>query len=232
DSLANALEQSAEQVPSERAEEGLRESAEAAREAASQMRSAAQSARQGQRQRAQQQAQAAGEALAPVEKQIREERENLQEEMKEEVIAALDRLLAETSRLLSRQHAVADAFRRGALAGPLRAEESMLEESTGKLLEQVIDVSGMNALISPRIGVALAGARDGMRAAIEATSSVSPSLGTATDRAGEAVDYLALAAYSLLRSRESVENAESGSGLAEAMQQMQQAAGAQGELSD
>jgi hypothetical protein len=232
DSLASALDQSAEQVPSERTEEGLRESAEAAREAASQMRNAAQSARQGQRQRAQQQAQAAGEALAPVEKQIREERENLQEEMKEEVIAALDRLLAETSRLLSRQHAVADAFRRGALAGPLRAEESMLEESTGKLLEQVIDVSGMNALISPRIGVALAGARDGMRAAIEATSSVSPSLGTATDRAGEAVDYLALAAYSLLRSRESVENAESGSGLAEAMQQMQQAAGAQGELSD
>lgn len=232
DSLAAALEQTAGEVPSDQAEQGLQQTAESARQAAQQMRDAAQSARRGERQRAQQQAQAAGEALAPIERQIREEREELQEAMKEEVIAALDRLLAETSRLLGRQHTVAEAFRRGALAGPLRAEESMLEESTGKLLEQVIDVAGKNALISPRISTALAAARDGMRGAIEATSSVSPSLGAATDRAGEAVDMLALAAYSLLRSRQNVENAESGTGLEEAMQQMQQAAGAQGELSD
>jgi hypothetical protein len=232
DSLAAALEASADKMPSEQTQAGLQEAAQQAREAAQQMRNASQSARQGRRQQAQQQAQAAGEALKPIEKQVQDEREEMQEAMKQEVIAALDRLLAETSRLLGRQYAVAESFRRGALAGPLRTEESMLEEGTGKLLEQVIAVAGKNALISPRISVALAAARDGMRGAIEATAAASPSLGLASDHAGEAVDALSLAAYSLLRSKQNVENAESGSGLEEAMQQMQQAAGQQGELSD
>lgn len=232
DSLAADLEASAGKMPSEQAQEGLQEAAQMAREAAQQMRNASQSARQGRRQQAQQQAQAAGEALKPIEKQVQAEREEMQEAMKAEVIAALDRLLAETSRLLGRQYTVAESFRRGALAGPLRAEESMLEEGTGKLLEQVIAVAGKNALISPLTSVALAAARDGMRGAIEATAAASPSLGLASDHAGEAVDALSLAAYSLLRSKESVENSQSGSGLEEAMQQMQQAAGQQGELSD
>lgn len=232
DSLAAALDAGAEQVPSDQAEAQLQQAAESARSAADQMRKAAESARQGKRQQAQQQAKAAGESLRPMEQQIREGRESMQEAMKEEVIAALDRLLAETSRLLSRQYAVAEAFRRGALAGPLRAEETMLEEGAGKLLEQVIAVAGKNALISPRISVALAAARDGIRSAIDATSAASPSLGLAADRAGDAVDALSLAAYSLLRSRQNVDNAQSGSGLEEAMQQMQSMAGQQGELSE
>lgn len=232
DSLAASLDASAERMPSEQTQEGLQQAAEQAREAAQQMRNASQSAKQGRRQQSQQQAQAAGEALKPIQKQVQQEREEMQEAMRAEVIAALDRLLAETSRLLGRQYAVAESFRRGALAGPLRAEESMLEEGTGKLLEQVIAVAGKNALVSPRISVALAAARDGMRGAVEATSAASPSLGLASDHAGEAVDALSLAAYSLLRSRSNVENAESGTGLEEAMQQMQQAAGQQGELSE
>ncbi len=231
DSLAAALDKAAEQMQAEATKAGLQQAGEQSRQAASEMRNAAQSARQGRRQQAQRQAQAAGEALKPIEKQIRENREEMQEAMKQEVLDALDRLLAETSRVLGRQYAAAESFRRGALPGPFRAEEGMLEEGTAKLLQQVITVAGMNALISPRISVALAGARDGMRAAIEATSSASPSLGLAADRAGDAVDMLSLAAYSLLQSRQSVDNAESGSGLEEAMQQMQQMAGRQGELS-
>jgi hypothetical protein len=232
DSLAAALDRAAGEMSAESTREGLEQNAQQAREAAEAMRNAAESARSGRRPQARQQAEAAGEALEPLERQIRENREAMQEEMQQEVLDALDRLLAETSRLLARQYAVAESFRRGAIAGSLRAEESMLEEATAKLLQQVIAVSGKNALISPRISVALAGARDGMRAAIEATSAASPSLGLAADRAGEAVDMLSLAAYSLLMSRESVDNAQSGSGLEEAMQQMQQMAGQQGELSD
>lgn len=232
DSLAASLERTAEQVPAEETREGLEESAQQARQAAEAMREAAESARSGQRRQARQQAESAGEALQPLERQIREQREEMQEAMQQEVLDALDRLLAETSRLQARQYGVAESLRRGAMAGPLRAEETMLEEATAKLLQQVIAVSGKNALISPRISVALAAARDGMRAAIEATSAASPSLGLAADRAGEAVDALSVAAYSLMQSRESVDNAESGSGLEEAMQQMQQMAGQQGELSD
>ncbi|MCA9769618.1 MAG: hypothetical protein KC485_12435 [Gemmatimonadetes bacterium] len=196
------------------------------------MRTAAQSARQGKRQQAQQQARAAGEMLEPLGEQIGEQREQMQEAMREEVLADLDRLLGETTRVLSRQYAVAEAFRRGALVGPLRAEETMLEEATAKLLQQVITVAGKNALISPRISVALAGARDGLRAAIEASSAAAPSLGLAADRAGDAVDLLAVAAYALLQSRRNVEGSESGSGLEEAMQQMMQMAGQQSAAAD
>ncbi len=232
DSLADKLEQAARDAPAEAAKDGLKEAGQQARQAAGEMRQAASSARAGQRQQAQRQAQAAGEMLEPVERQIRENREEMQEAMKQEVLEALDRLLAETSRLLERQYAVAEAFRRGAMPGPFRADEGMLEEGTAKLLQQVIAVAGKNALISPRISVALAGARDGMRAAIEATSSASPSLALAADRSNDAVDMLSLAAYSLLQSRQSVDNSQSGSGLEEAMQQMQQMAGQQGQLSE
>lgn len=232
DSLAGALDAAAERSPAEAAAEGLRDAAEQAREAGAQMRAAAQSARQGKRQQAQQQARAAGEMLEPLGEQIGEQREQMQEAMREEVLADLDRLLGETTRVLSRQYAVAEAFRRGALVGPLRAEETMLEEATAKLLQQVITVAGKNALISPRISVALAGARDGLRAAIEASSAAAPSLGLAADRAGDAVDLLAVAAYALLQSRRNVEGSESGSGLEEAMQQMMQMAGQQSAAAD
>jgi hypothetical protein len=232
DSLAAALDDAAERAPAEPTKEGLQAVAQEARQAASEMRAAAGSARRGQRQQAQQQAKAAGEALKPLERNIAKEREEMQEEMRAEVLEALDRLLLETSRSLAEQQVVAEALRRGALAGRLRAEQSMLEEEAAKLLQQVIAVAGKNALISPTISVALAGARDAMRQSIEATSSASPSLGLAADRAGDAVDMLAVAAYALLRSQQAVSESESGSGLEEAMQQMQQMAGEQGELSD
>jgi hypothetical protein len=49
----------------------------------------------------------------------------------------------------------------------------------------------------------------------------------AADRAGEAVDMLSLAAYSLLQSARNIEQSQSGSGMEEAMQQMMQMAGQQ-----
>ena len=232
DSLAGALDDAAERSAAESTQQGLQDAAERARAAAQEMRAAAGSARRGQRQDAQRQAKAAGEALRPLETDIRRQREEMQEEMRREVLAALDRLLLETGRTLDQQQGVAEALRRGALAGRLRSEQSMLEEGTAKLLQQVIAVAGKHALISPTIAVALAGARDGMRQSIEATSAASPSLALAADRAGEAVDMLAVAAYALLRSQQSVAESESGSGLEEAMQMMQQMAGQQGQLSD
>src|SRR5690606_18897590 len=231
DSLADALE-GAMQQSGEQPREGLTEIADQVRQAAGNMQSAAQAARNGQRQQAQQQAQAAQQKLDPVSRQIQAERQELQEAMKEEVLAALDRLLMETSHILARQNTVAEALRRGAMVAQVRSEQSMIEEAVGKLFEQVIDVSGKNALISPRVAVALALARDGMRVTIDAITAASPSLGRAVEQSGEAVDALALAAYSLLRSRNSVEQAESGTGLEEAMQQMQQMAGQQGEASN
>lgn len=230
DALAEALEQSASKAPSAPTEEGLQAAADKARAAGEQMQQAAAAAQQGQRQPAQQQAQAAGEALQSLEKKIRTEREEMQSAMRAEVSEALDRLLLETSRLLDRQLVVAEAYRRGAYAGSTRTEQSLLEEGVARLFQQVLTTASKNALVSPRIATAVATARQGMRGALEATSTAMPNLGMAAEQAGGAVDALTVAAHALLRSKDDVDGSSSGSGMQEAMQQMQQMAGQQGQL--
>ncbi len=64
----------------------------------------------------------------------------------------------------------------------------------------------------------------------EALSTAAPNPREAGRRAGEAVDALNSAAFTLLRSRGSVEGSQSGSGLQEAMEQMSQMAQQQGQL--
>jgi hypothetical protein len=155
----------------------------------------------------------------------------MQRGMKEEVMRALDRALAETSRLAERQQVVAESFRRGALVAQSRGDQGLLEEGAAKVLLQVVEVASKNALVSPQIAAALSAARLSMRSAIGAVSTASPNLRDAADQADEAVDALAVAAFQLLRSKERVGGSKSGSGVEEAMQQMQQMAGKQGQLS-
>lgn len=231
DSLAAALDRAAEKVPANATKEGLQEAAAQTRQAAEAMQQAAQSAAQGQRSEAQQAGQQAEQQMSSVDQQIREERQEMQAQMREETLNALDRALAETARLAERQVAVAEAFRRGALPGPVRAEQSVLAEGAGKLLEQVIAAGATNALVSPQIAGALAAARRSMSAALEAVSTATPNYRAATEASGESVDALTVAAFALLRARENVDGSESGSGVQEMMEQMQQMAGKQGQLS-
>ena len=71
-----------------------------------------------------------------------------------------------------------------------------------------------------------------MGKAREAVSTAAPNPRAAAERAGGAVDALNAAAYMLVRSRGEVSGAASGSGMAEAMQQMAQMAGQQGSLGE
>lgn len=230
EALAKALEESAAKAPSEATEEGLQAAADKARTAGKEMQEAATAAKQGQQQRAQQKAQSAGEQMQSLEQQIRTEREEMQSAMRAEVTEALDRLLIETSRLLDRQLVVAEAYRRGAFAGTVRTEQALLEEGVARLFQQVLTTANKNALVSPRIATAVATARQGMRGALEATATAMPNLGTAAEQAGGAVDALTVAAHALLQSKDNVDGSASGSGMQEAMQQMQEMAGQQGQL--
>lgn len=232
DSLAAALERAAEKVPSEATKDGLKQASNKARKASSKMQQAAKSAQQGKPKDSAQQGKEAEDEMNPLEEEISEERKEMQEAMRKEVLDALERTLAETSRLAQRQVALAEAFRRGALVSQSRVDQGTVEEGAGKLMQQVTALAAKNALISPQAGVALAAARNSMRAAVEAVSSASPNLRDAADQAGEAVDALAVAAFNLLRAKEKVGGSQSGSGLQEAMEQMQQMAGKQGKLSE
>lgn len=232
DSLAAALERAAQKLPGEATSRGLRQAGAQARQAGQKMQQAAKSAQQGKSADAKQQGKEAESQLDPLAEQISDERQKLQQEMRKEVLDALERTLAETVRLAQRQVGLAEAFRRGALVSQSRIDQGTVEEGAGKLMQQVTALAGKNALVSPQAGVALAAARQSMRAAVDAVASASPNLRDAAEQAGDAVDALTVAAFNLLRSKEKVGGSRSGSGLQEAMEQMQQMAGKQGKLSE
>ena len=231
DSLAAGLRQAARQLESQQHREALQRAADTASAGAQQMRQAQSAAAKSQAAQAQRSGEKAASAISRAQQQVREQRESQQQEWREEVVQQLDRALLETTRLAERQLAVAEQFRKSASLGAARTTQGALEEGVQKLLEQVGAASGKNALVSPQILAALAEARSQMQHAREDAASASGNAREAADRAGVAVDALNVAAYGLLRSREDVAGASSGSGFAEAMQRMTQLAKQQGQLS-
>lgn len=230
DSLGAGLDRAAEQVTATQPKQELQQAAQQAHSAASSMKQAAQSSQAGKPGEAQQQAKQAEDQLNPLSKNIDDTRQDMQAEMRAEVKQALDRALQETGRLAQRQLAVALALQQGALLPPTRLEQGMVEEGATKLTQQVSAVAAMNALVSPQASVAFADARRLMRETVDALSTVNPNLREATEKAGDAVDALAVAAYSLMQSKDKVNGSQSGSGVQEAMQQMKEMAGKQGQM--
>jgi hypothetical protein len=232
DSLGSALERLSQELADENAErqEAMEQSAQRARAAADQMRQAGKSARQGKRQDAKRQGEQASEKLGPLGEELKEQREQLQEGWRKEVVEALDRALGDASRLAERELDVSQTLRRGETSPEVRAAQGAIEEGVERLLEQVKEIGGKNALVSQQSGVALAAGRDKMQRAREALANAAPNAREAARRAEEAVDALNAAAHTLLRSRAAVEGAGSGSGLQEAMEQMAQMAQQQGQI--
>ena len=99
-----------------------------------------------------------------------------------------------------------------------------MSEGTQRVLDQLRDASGKNALVSPQLGLNLAMAQDQMRRALEALSAATPNFREGGDRAESAVDALNAVSQQLLRSRSDVGGAQSGSGMQEAMERMSQLA--------
>jgi hypothetical protein len=221
DSLAAAMDR----VPAEAAVDGKQ-----AQRAAAQMRQAAGSAQRGQRPRARQQGEEASRTLDPLSDQLQRRRQEMQQNWRREVVEAMDQALAETSRLAERQLRVQDDLRDGDPGAATRAEQAAIEEGVKKVLEQMKQAGGKNALVSPQIASALGAAQLQMRQAREAISSAAPNTREAADQAGGAVDDLNAAAYQLLRARDEVSGSQSGSGLAEALERMAQLAQQQGGL--
>jgi hypothetical protein len=230
ESLGAALQRiSAETAPGDHRNQ-LRRTADQARAATGQMESAAESAQEGQRLRARQHGEEASKSLEPIGDQLQQQRQQLQREWRQEVLSAIDGAVSETSRLADRQLRVQDQLREGEPAGTIRAEQAAIEEGVKKLLEQMKEAGGKNALVSPQIAEALGAAQLQMRQAREAISSAAPNSRRAAEQAGGAVDELNAAAHQLLRARDEVSGARSGSGLAEALERLAQLAQQQGGL--
>jgi hypothetical protein len=231
DSLSGALEQISRSASTEGKQAELQELAQQAGKASGQMQQAAQSARRGQRSKARQQGEEAARALEPLGDQLQRRRQEMQQEWRRQVVQAIDQALAETSRLAERQLRVQEDLRDQAdPPASTRAEQAAIEEGVRKVLDQVKQAGGKNALVPPQIGAALGAAQVRMQQAREAISSAAPNSREAADQAGGAVDALNAAAHQLLRARGDVSGSESGSGLAEALEQLAELAQQQGGL--
>jgi uncharacterized protein DUF4175 len=231
DSLASGLSKVGDQLAPEGRQDALQQAGKQAASAAQHMAQASQSAAKGQRQEAQRHGEQASQDLEPLGDQLQEQRKDLAQQWQAEVAEALDRSLAENSNLAQRELGVSQALARGEASPDVRAEQGALQEGVDRLQQQLRAISGKNALVSQQAGAALSAARDQMQRAGDALASAAPNTRESAQRAGDAVDALNAASYSLLRSKDAVQGAGSGSGLAEAMEQMSAMAAQQGQLS-
>jgi hypothetical protein len=145
-------------------------------------------------------------------------------------MAELDRALVETADLARRQERLAGRMRHGESGPGVRAEQAAVREGVERVAQRLQDAAGKNALVSPRLAASLGLAQYRIDESLERLQRAVPMPGEAAGLAGEAVDALNGAVFAMVQSRGDVSSAESGSGLAEAMERMAQLAQQQGAL--
>jgi hypothetical protein len=221
DSLARGLDQIAHDLGAPRAAETpLAAPQRAARAAGGAMQRAATAAAQEQAAAAAAAGTEAERQLADVPAALRGRRDSLAREWRRETLAALDRALFETAALAERQEQVAEALRSGDVSAMTRSQQGSVEEGTDAVARQIREAAGRHALVSPQLEAALGYAKRQMAAARAQLEEADPNGSEAAARADEAVDALNATALALARSRARVSSARSGSGFAEAVEQM------------
>lgn len=193
---------------------------QAAKQAGAAMQRAAQSADQGQASGAKDAGTEAEQQLSTIPEALRGRRDSLAREWREETLAALDRALSETAALAERQQRVAEALRRGEAGAATRAEQASVEEGTDAVARQIREAAGRHALVSPQLDAALGYAKRQMAAARGQLEEADPNPSEAAGSAEDAVDALNATALALVRSRARVAGAQSGTGFAEAVEQL------------
>jgi len=200
--------------------------------ASRQMGQARQSMRAGNRSAAAQQGRRASQELEQVPQQLEETQQEMSEAWRNEVLRLLGQSLNETITLATEEQRLARELRRGEGSAEARGRQSAVEQGVNQLVRQLQAAAGTNALVSPRLGAAMAQAREQVAQSRQALEGPSPSSQEAAERAQDAAQLLSQAAFQLMRNRDDVAGAQSGSGFAEAVERMAQLAGQQGQLND
>ncbi len=203
------------------------EAMEETRSAASHMRRAAEGAESGDRAQAEREGERASERLDPIAERLLEQRQILREEWRQDVLGELQRALVETAQLAGRQENLAGRLERGEGGPDVRAQQGAVRDGVDRVIERVQRAAGRHALVSPQLGAALGMSRQRMSDALSRLQQAQPNTRAAAADAAEALDALNLLAMVLLRSMQDVAGAESGSGLAEALERMAQLASQQ-----
>src|SRR5439155_1340278 len=134
--------------------------------------------------------------------------------------AARQRTLADRADSLARGiERVATDLRAGPRT-PLAARQAAVEEGTDAVARQIREAAGKHALVSPQLDAALGYAKRQMAAARAELEDADPNASEAATLADDAVDALNATALALARSRSQVAGGKSGSGFAEAVEQL------------
>jgi hypothetical protein len=191
------------------------------------MRGAERAAAAGDRRGATRQGELSAAALDSVAAGLRDERDSVAQAWRAEALGALDRALAETAALAEQQADVAEAMRRGETGAGVRARQGAVEDGAAAVELLVREAGARNALVSPQLEAALALAQRQMRGARDQLNQAQPNPAAATALADEALDALNATAHALARARGDVAGAASGTGFAEAVEQLSRMAGQQ-----
>jgi hypothetical protein len=196
-------------------------------QAAQQMNRAAQQAQSGQRQGAQQSGQQASQQLQQLSQQLNEQLQDMRGDWRQEVLEQMDVALSETAELARRQQETAARIEQGESGADVRGEQAAIREGVDRIVERLQDAAGKNALVSPNLSSALGYSKVRMTDALTQFEQPTPNTRQAAELAAQALDGLNAVAAALLRNRGDVESSSSGSGMAEAMQQMAEMAAQQ-----
>jgi hypothetical protein len=230
DSLRAALAETARELASTAGGDSigpLQDPRMAAERAGEAMRGAERAAAAGDRRGATRQGERSAAALDSVAAGLRDERDSVARAWRAEALSALDRALAETAALAGQQADVAEAMRRGETGAGVRARQGAVEDGAAAVERQVREAGARNALVSPQLEAALALAQRQMRGARDQLNQAQPNPAAATALAEDALDALNATAHALARARGDVAGAASGTGFAEAMEQLSRMAGQQ-----
>ncbi len=220
DSLARGIAQAAADLAAANGAPALAGPRRSAGDARAAMLEAARAAEGRQAGRAQEAGAAAARALDAIPDALRAARDSLARAWRGETLAALDRALVETAGLAERERGVAEALRRGDASARTRAAQASVEEGSEAVARQIRDAAGRHALVSPALAAALGYAQRQMAEARAQLDEANGNAAEAAARAEEAVDALNATGLALAATRDRVAGAQSGSGFAEAVEQL------------
>jgi hypothetical protein len=188
-----------------------------------------QSGQQQNGQQGSQDARQAAEAMEKAAEQLSQAREQQINEWKKELTSELDQSIQEMLQLAREQTNLEQQARDGAEKNQLQAQQSALQQGVDKAGQRLDQAGQKSSLLSNRSQRAVSDARKKVEQATrELAQSRAPNDAASAMR--ESSEALNQAAASLVRDRERAQTAQSASGFAEMLQQMQEMARQQGAL--
>ncbi len=227
DSLAAGVNRAQRNMQSSEGNRPLDRPRDAAARAGKAMRRAQQSAAEGEAAQAGAAGEEAATELENLPEELMQQRDSLAQQWRSETLAALDRAMSEAAALADRQQSVTERLRQGDGGAGTRSQQAAVEEGTLAVERQIREAAGRNALVSPQLEGALNYAQRQMRASRQQLEQGTPNTGAAAQLADQALDALNATAHALARSRGAVAGSQSGTGMAEAIEQMARMAQAQ-----